>query len=749
MNFLFSHKKLIIILYACLVLLAGFFVTKIDVIHSPEKFFPRDDDDLDFLNYFESRMEADDNYLLIAVRVPDGQKVFDYETLKKITELRSAVEDIPQVTDVYDITNYRFLLKTPMGYSTIKALPLDKGRDYQKDAIRLMQDERIGGKWVSRDTSAALMLIKHEDYLSAEDGQDLKASVMALLDEGAFPDFYVSGRIFTQSLFIEKITDELFFYTLLSNVLLVIILIWLYRSFWGVFVPMVSVIGGLIIFLGILGLLKVPLDLISSLYPPLMLIIGMSDVIHIKTKYLDELREGKSREAAMRVTIKEIGLATLLTSATTAIGFLALLTSRLEPIRNFGLYAALGIFVAYFSVIFFTCTLLLYFDEKDFGAGKRPRVFRLFRPAVLDVLVFKHQKKWIALFLFLVIGAFWGGTQITTNTYLLGDVPKEDRLRKDFLFFENQFSGARPFEVAIMPDTLQYGIWSPEVLKETEKLVNYMEEKPIFKEVISPVTLMKTWYQAEQRTTSPEAYRFPETDEQLEKGAAILEKRQGVQIFKLTDDAGQMGRITAKVHDLGSDSIKVVRQEMEAWMDANINQDLVQFRITGKPLILDKNSEYLVDSLFKGLGLAFLTVGLLMVLLFKNLKLFLISFVPNALPLLFTAGLMGFLGIELKSSTSIIFTIAFGIAVDDTIHFLTRFKLAKMAGKRNDRALSITFAESGKAIFLTTLVLLSGFIALAFSDFVATYYVGLLVSITLVSALIADLTILPILLRKL
>ena len=201
--------------------------------------------------------------------------------------------------------------------------------------------------------------------------------------------------------------------------------------------------------------------------------------------------------------------------------------------------------------------------------------------------------------------------------------------------------------------------------------------------------------------------------------------------------------------DLGSDEIRLANDSIRSWISNNLQTDLATYSITGTAIIIDKNNEYLRESMFKGLGLAFLVVSVLMVFLFKNVKMMLISLIPNIIPLLVAGAIMGFTGIELKASTSIIFTIAFGIAVDDTIHFLSKLKLVLNRGKSLEEAIQRTFKETGKAIVITSVILFFGFLILIFSDFTGTFYIGILVSVTLLSAVITDLYLLPVSLRLL
>lgn len=210
---------------------------------------------------------------------------------------------------------------------------------------------------------------------------------------------------------------------------------------------------------------------------------------------------------------------------------------------------------------------------------------------------------------------------------------------------------------------------------------------------------------------------------------------------------GKKTRITTRVLDMGADSIQQVKEQIDQWIAINTDSTIVKFHQTGTGLVLDKNAEYVRHSLIGGLGVAILIVSFLMALLFRNIKMVFISLIPNVFPLLLAGALLGFLGIELDAGISIVFAVIFGIAVDDTIHFLSKYKLSRNAGKSVEGALEITFLETGKAICLTSIILFFGFLVMLFSIHPPSVNIGLLISLTLLSALLSDMFLIPPMIR--
>jgi hypothetical protein len=247
---------------------------------------------------------------------------------------------------------------------------------------------------------------------------------------------------------------------------------------------------------------------------------------------------------------------------------------------------------------------------------------------------------------------------------------------------------------------------------------------------------------------NPSAYELPESKARFARFQQTIDQIPQMNMNILVSKDGEKARISSRIDDIGADRIKVFEAGLQDWIDANIDPNIIQIKSTGTGVIVDKNSEYIRDSLLQGLGLAIVIVSLLMGLLFRNVKMLLISLIPNVLPLVFAGGLLGFLGIELEAGVSITFAIIFGIAVDDTIHFLSKYKLARDKGLDVEAALELTFTETGKAIVLTSIILFFGFLVMLFSIHPPSVTVGLVISVTLFTALIADLLLIPILIRK-
>ena len=708
-----------------------------------EAFFPQDDEVLDFYNFFRQQFEPDDNFVIVALPSPAGS-VFDTTFLQRIDRLTHRLDSsVPYVLEAQSITT----LKRPIiAAGTVLELPavhLHNAEKLRKDSIKLASDPRVVDRLLSGDLQSVAIVLKTEKRLSLQDAYAMRDSIYTAVEEGQFKQVRYAGRSFYQSVLADKAKEEFIFYTALSAAIVFIILILLFKKFWGVFIALMSVLTSMGLFIGFLALIGRELDPMSNLFPILMIIVGISDVIHIMSKYIDEQNKGIGRKRAIQVTIREVGLATFLTSATTAIGFASLLTSNILPIRTFGATAAAGVFIAYGSIITLTPALISLFEVHNIIRTKRKRSFWDSLMQRFFWFSYRQQRAiWVGAIVFIGI-CILGISQVSTDTHLSNSFPRHDKVRADFQFLETDFGGVRNMEFAILPqDSLTMN--NHAVLLATATLEEQLQTYPSLSSPISPATVYRTLHQA-SKGDNPAYYTVPDDASTFTRLQRYAARAPASAMNVLQSEDGKYGRLTMKFTDVGSDSSKALRKDITAWIGQNIDTSLVQFEITGTALLFDKNSDYVRDSMISGLGLAFLIVSLLMALLFRNWKMVVISLIPNIIPLLVSGALIGYLGIELDAATSIIFAIAFGIAVDDTIHFLSKFKLELNKGQKIVHAIRTTFRESGKAITLTTIILFFGFMILISSSYPPTFYVGLLISITLLSALIADLLLIPVL----
>ena len=738
------YRPWIIALFGVLAIASGFFITQIKFSFDFEQFFPDGDEDLAFFREFVKEFETDDNFMLVAVRRKEG--VFEQQFLEQFRDFTLKSEKLPHVQEVQSLTKFAYPISTPFAITSIPAIRVDNPQTYNEDKTRILSDERFVHNLISKDGKTLVLFLKIIDSIQLEEAQEFMKALMALIEKYEFEEHHFLGRPYFQKEMVEMQKREIIISAIVSALLVSLIMFWIFRRSWGIVISLFSIGLGMLLFMGFLGVAGRELNAMSALYPVLMIIVGTSDVVHIMSKYIDELRKGRAEEEAITITIKEIGLATLLTSVTTAIGFASLLTSRIAPIRDFGLNAAVGVIVAYVTVIFFTTSVISYFKtDQLIKLGRGQAFWEKLMGKTYELTLTKRTT--ILFVTFIVFGlTVFGMTKITTNYNIAQNMPIGKKITEDFKFFEAELTGFRPMEFAVFAQGA-YNADDFAVVKQVAKVEDYLRQFPAIKAIGSITTVYKSINQM-FGNNQQEAYRLPAEKEQFDLYQTMAKSIPKLNTNILLSKDGKKTRITSRILDMGADTLKNMGGKIENWISENTDPNIATFKRTGTGLIMDKNAEYIRKNLLQGLGLAMLIVSGLMALLFKNLKMLIISLIPNVFPLLMAGALLGYLGIELEAGISIVFAVIFGIAVDDTIHFLSKFKLAQNNGLDIEEALKVTFLETGKAICLTTVILFFGFLVMLFSIHPPSVTIGLLISLTLFSALISDLFLIPLLIRK-
>lgn len=730
-NFSFS-----IAVIFCLIL--GFLQLKPVFDYDFEQFFPQDDENLAFYREYEEIFGSDNDYLLLAFENSHG-RLFDASFLSELDQFQESVTSLERVDSVFSILTVKEPIISPFGVRERAALSWD----LEKDEVSFQGDEKkYQGNLIAKDGESLLVLIKNEDNLSKEDGDHLYGEIQELWKSQGLAPKAVAGKIQTQGDFVDLMQNEfgLFFGT--SLILMLLILVLIFRSWWGVVIPILVLLVGVLWAFALILLIGKKLALMSVMQPTIFLIVGLSALIHFFTHLIKALKVTQSKDEAISKVFKELWVPVTLTILTTSLGFFSLYFTSIPALKDFGLTTGLGILMMFFSVSLIT-PFLLYRWKKLSVSSDSEKIAPDFYHAALRQIFIK-SKEILVLFFFISMLSVYLGSKIDINGYLLDNLPSDHPIQNDFNFFNEQFGGSNPLEIYLKSSNGSTNLLDYEALKEIDKLE--MKLKKEFGEisVLSPVTLVKTLNQA-QNQGDHAAFMFPSPGQfkRMERFLGRVSKNQGFLV--LSEDLME-GRISARIPDLGSLQMSQIREIVREYIEEEINEDVIQVRWTGTSYLIDKGHESVTIQMARGLGVAFLLVGIIAGFLFKSWRISFILLIPNIIPLLWMLGLMYFLGVEFKLTTAILFTVAFGIAVDDSIHFMTRLKMELSNGKNLLYALKRTFLETGKAIVLTTLILVSGFAVLIFSRFGVTHYTGLLISSALVFALLADLILLPVIL---
>jgi uncharacterized protein len=563
-------------------------------------------------------------------------------------------------------------------------------------------------------------------------------------------DVRISGMPYIRTLNSQIIVDEISGFVLAALFVTSLIFFFFFRSFRATFISLIVVCIGVMWTLGILGLLNYEITVLTALIPPLIIVIGIPNCIFLINKYQHEVKLHGNKVKSLQRVITKIGNATLMTNVTTASGFATFILTESKLLKEFGIVASLSILA-----IFILCLLII------------PIIYT-FLPYPKDRHLEHLNKRWIggfvnwmermvkqkhitiyAVSVGLLVVSIIGIYQIKISGSLIEDMPKKAEFFEDIRFFEAEFNGIMPLE--IMVDTKRKkGVMKLSTLKRMDELEDLIVEIPELSKPVSVVGLVKYSKQA-YYNGNPKFYQLPTSQENSFILSYAKNSSSNTDLLKsFVDSTGQYARITTFMKDVGTYKMERIEEDLQTKIDKVFPKEQYNVTMTGKALVFQKGTKYLVKNLAISLSLAILLIALFMAYMFRSIKMIVVSLIPNLLPLLITAGLMGYLGVPIKPSTILVFSIAFGISVDDTIHFLAKYRQELQA---NNWKIKVSvygaLRETGVSMFYTSIVLFFGFSVFIISSFGGTVALGALVSITLLFAMLSNLLLLPSLLLSL
>ena len=563
-------------------------------------------------------------------------------------------------------------------------------------------------------------------------------------------DVRVSGMPYIRTMNTQHIIDEIGIFIAAALIVTSLIFFFFFRSVRATLISMCVVLIGVMWAFGILGLLKYEITVLTALIPPLIIVIGIPNCIFLINKYQQEVKKHGNQALSLKRVISKIGNATLMTNVTTACGFATFIITDSKLLTEFGIVASINI------LCIFMLSILIIPIVYSFMYPPKTKHLKHLNKKWIDGFVnwMEHivREKRITIYsisLIALIISIIGIYQIKISGNLVEDMPKNTGFYKDIQFFDEEFNGIMPIEIVIDTERKK-GVLKPVTLKKMDELGEMIEETPELSKPISVVNLVKYSKQAFY-SGIPKYYQLP-TSQEYNFIMDVARKSQGNEglIENFVDSTGQVARITTFIKDVPTDRMEEIEKSMLDEIKKIFPADRFNVYVTGKALLFLKGTKYLVKNLVLSLSLAIGLIALFMAYLFRSFRMIVISLIPNLLPLAITAGIMGFVGVPIKPSTILVFSIAFGISVDDTIHFLAKYRQELTANHwRIQKSVYAALRETGVSMFYTSIVLFFGFSVFTISSFGGTVALGALVSATLLFAMLANLILLPSLLLSL
>lgn len=742
-NFIIKYPKLVITALTIVVLVAIYPATNIRTDFNLEGFYPEDDPAIEDYELLENEFGRDDNAILVGFKT---DSLFTEDVLNDIQSITNQFQEISNVKDVLSIWNAQQVTSTN---SRLDFSPYLDAENLQSNNLKkvkeaITSDSLFSGYIVNNQGNATSIVLLIEDGSNNyNDRSDIIHKVDEVLaDYSDKYEFHRSGIPYFRNQYVNMLNEELIIYITLSSLLIILLLWYMYRTIWGIVFPMVIVWSTLLLTVAIVHLTGGYLEVMSTTIAPILLCVGIADSVHMISKYDDSRESGLDKRKSILEMLKTLGNATFLTSVTTAIGFASLFSSSVVPMKRFGIYTAVGVLIAYIITIVFLPAAIKLTRKKRVVDEKSSAFYPAVHKLLHKLAVFTRMKygKIIIFSLLITIAFSIGLKNLKVNGRVFDDIQEDTQLMRDSRFFTENISPQFPLEFIIDTSSPDSAITAA-MMRKASQLENLIQSYPEVHRVTGLHTFVKKIHQQMNSDSVVTSASLPYSDMAVAQYILLLELNNSDALMKYVDFNYSMLRISALTDDAGSKRINEIRNQIEYEIE-NIfpNKEVT---ITGTTVLSADLIDKIVYSLTWSILLALSAITIIMVFMFKDLRLIIIALLPNVLPLLIVAGLMGYLSLDIKPSTAVIFTIALGIAVDDTIHYLARFRVEHIRSGAFLPSLATTTIRTGRAIIITSLILISGFGTLTTSAFSSTTLMGALVCTTIIVALFADLFLLP------
>ena len=714
-------------------------------------------DDQTYIDYEDFKSEFGESMNTIVIAVQDVD-FFDKDHLKAWNSFGEDIESIEGIDRVINITQLPILATDSIKQKFIynSWYHSDMTESEVENAVELLKDQKIyKGKFYNKDANSGIMLIDiNKEVLASPQRKNVIDRIIASGDIYSSKlnniDVKYSGLPYIRTKESIKIKDEISLFIIYTLLITSLILLLFFRSFKATFISILVVLVGVIFSFGVMGILNYDINLLTALVPPVIIVIGIPNCIFLINKYHIEFKRNKNKNQSLHMMISKIGNITLLTNLTTASGFAAFTLTKSETLQEFGLVSAISIIF-----IFIISLLLIPIWFSFFREPKLRHTRHLDKKWVLYVVEMfsnwiKNKRNVIYIFsgILTIIGLF-GLSMVQTTGNVTDDLSRNGDVYNDFKFFEDNFGGVMPLEIIIdSKDT--NGIYKASFMSNIQKIQDELSTYEEFSPSVSYIEFVKYANQAykddgEKYFTLPQKMLLPRLRSMLDKSEEI----NSLDII-LTDEINSKARISLRMNDLATPQMDTILSKLKPKIESIFNPEEFDVVITGSSRVFLQGTKYLVGNLAYSLLLVIFLISIFMAWMFRSSRMVIVSLIPNLIPLLLTAAIMGYFSIPIKPSTILVFSIAFGISVDDTIHFLAKYRQELVASNWNiKKSVFNALKETGVSMIYTSVVLFFGFFVFVASDFGGTQALGLLVSITLFFAMLSNLLLLPALLLTL
>lgn len=701
---------------------------------------------------FKEHFGEDANIMIVGIQDTEFFTLEKYQEYMRICDSVLEMEGVDGLVSVAHAYRIR-------GTELVRFFETIPQTQEELDSIsRLVLQQEFYRGFLFNDTSHVYVTVLtiNKPILDSPAREDLLDDIIHLFDDFAvIHDVKVvyTGLPFIRTKTSLKIKSELTLFVILAALICAIILYIFFKAIKIVFFAMLVVAIGVIWVMGWMGIFNYEITILNALLPPLIIVIGVPNCVFFLNKYHHEYVLHGNKIKALQRVIRKIGNATFLTNLTTASGFATFMITDSEILQEFGRLAFLGIMGVFVLSLLLIPTVFSYLappNEKQVSHLESRVIQRIIKFLIKTSL---KRRKYVYIGAVVLFGfGIWGITKMESTGYMVDDLPYDDPILTNLKFIEREFNGVLPLEIQINSDARVNVLRDRNFLLLLERLKDSLRKYPEISKPLSVLELVKFSWQ-EHNGGDPRFYAIHNSIDfgfQNKMSRFVRSQNQTGLQYAIADTANKRFRVKCNVKDIGTQRMAVLEQNIQADLDGIFEDERYSTLITGSSIVFFKGTQYLIKNLFTSLILAVLLIALFMAWMFRSKRMVLVALLPNILPLVLTAALMGFFNIPIKPSTILVFSIAFGISVDDTIHFLAKYRQELTITNWNiGKSVVLALRETGKSMIYTSIILFFGFGIFIASEFGGTVALGALVAITLLIAMLSNLVLLPSLLLTL
>lgn len=762
-SFILRNRLTIIAVLLGLTVFFGFYAVKAELSYEAPNLLPAHDTTAVEYKKFKKRFGQDGAVMVLGI---SDSNLYNVKNFSEWYDLGDRIKDVLGVKAVLSVARLQTLKKNDSlqkfeNFPILSRKPLSQG---EVDSVKQMVYDLPFYKGIIYNDTAhtTLMAITFDNKLlntktRLEIVDSIKVQVEKFITNTKI-DVHYSGMPYIRTAVARMIQGETQLFTILALLVTAIILMLFFRSVLPVVFSLVVVFIGVVWCVGILVLFGYQVSVLTGLIPPLLIVIGVPNCILLLNKYHTEFKIHNNKMKALSRSIEKVGISLFMANITTSIGFAVFCSTDSKPLFEFGLISSLSVMLTYLISLMLVPIVFSYLPSPSVKHIKhlQSKVLTIILQKI-DYWVHHYRPRIYVIVVVIVVIALYGITKILPLGYIVDDLPKGDPILVDMRYFEKNYNGVLPFEISV--DTKKpNGVFADggRTLYKINKLQKLFMQDSIFSKAVSVVEGIKFFNQA-YNDGNKKDYRLPgamDLQKLAEFAKSDADSKSG-QFSAFIDSTKQFTRVSVQMKDVGSiELLKVLKRlqpridsvfnydyEKEEWLPAHKNYKI---SITGNSMIFLHGNKFLVKNLLESVLLAVLLIAIVLYTLFMSPRMILISVVPSLIPLLITAGIMGYFHIYIKPSTILVYSIAFGIASDGTLYFLTKYRQEMKSSHLSiSKAVSLTIKETGVSMIYTAIILFCGFGIFAASKFGGTAALGILISVTLLIAYCSNLILLP------